>query len=704
MEPGASNDVDLSNYLSMVKRRWVPASIIFVSTLALSALIAASIKPSYQAEAKLLFKNSSFKVAGASLSPNGQEGEDAGDLKPLVATQNPIASQIEVIGGNPLLQKTIDKLKLKDDDGKVIPVKDLQDKLTLKIAGGTDVLKVMYKSPDPKEAARVVNTIVSLYLEDDIKTNQSEAEANRAYMDKQLPVTQAAVTQAEVALRNFKQKNNIVDLGEESKSAVAAISNIDAAINSTRAQLVDITAQSQQLQQKLGLSPQEVVTASAIGQSPAIQASLNQLQDIERQLATEQSRFSDTNPIISALKDKQANLSTLLNKKIQQTLGEKAKTPQGLLRFGGLKQSLIENAIQLEVQRSGLTQRLTSLNKSRADYERRSSVIPQLIQSQAQLQRKFEVTQATHQSLLRKVQELQLVKSKNTQTTRVIANATIPEKPETGARLVVMGFGLLLGGILSTGAIVFLEIRDRSLKTLKQIRSAFGYTLLGIIPSAPPKALPRSYNPAITKIEPTERNAQQSLTSEMSLMVQSDMRFSGTDKTLKTIIVTSSIDNEGKSKVAANLAAAIAQVGQSVLLIDTDLQSPYQHQFWKLPLKKGLSEVLTNQDEFKAIAWKVMDNLDVLTAGSKPSNPLACLDYNQMKSLLKQVVNLYDFVIVDTPPILVAADALILGPTTDGVLLVSRPGVIDDQRANVTQEKLKRANCNVLGIIVNGIT
>lgn len=704
MEPGASNDVDLSNYLSMVNRRWVPASIIFVSTLALSALVAASIKPSYQAEAKLLFKNSSFKVAGTSLLPNGQEGEDAGDLKPLVATQNPIASQIEVLGGNPLLQKTIDKLKLKDDDGKVIPVKDLQDKLTLKIAGGTDVLKVMYKSPDPKEAARVVNTIVSLYLEDDIKTNQSEAEANRAYMDQQLPVTQAAVTQAEVALRNFKQKNNIVDLGEESKSAVAAISNIDAAINSARAQLVDITAQSKQLQQKLGLSPQEVVTASAIGQSPAIQASLNQLQDIERQLATEQSRFSDNNPIISALKDKQANLSTLLNKKIQQTLGEKAKTPQGLLRFGGLKQSLIENAIQLEVQRSGLTQRLGSLNKSRADYERRSSVIPQLIQSQAQLQRKFEVTQATHQSLLRKVQELQLVKSKNTQTTRVIANATIPEKPETGARLVVIGFGLLLGGILSTGTIVFLEIRDRSLKTLKQIRSAFGYTLLGIIPSAPPKALPRSYNPAITTIKPTERNAQQSLTSEMSLMVQSDMRFSGTDKTLKTIIVTSSIDNEGKSKVAANLAAAIAQVGQSVLLIDTDLQSPYQHQFWKLPLKKGLSEVLTNQDEFKAIAWKVMDNLDVLTAGSKPSNPLACLDYNQMKSLLKQVVNLYDFVIIDTPPILVAADALILGPTTDGVLLVSRPGVIDDQRANVTQEKLKRSNCNVLGIIVNGIT
>jgi capsular exopolysaccharide synthesis family protein len=704
MEPGASNDVDLGNYLSMVKRRWMPASIIFVSTLALSALVAASIKPSYQAEGNLLFKNSSFKVAGNSLAPNNQEGEDAGDLKPLVATQNPIASQIEVIGGQPLLQKTIDKLQLKDDSGKPVIPRDLKEKLTLKIAGGSDVLRIIYKSPDPKEAAKIVNTIVSIYLEEDVKANQNEAEANRAYMDKQLPITQAAVTEAEVALRQFKQKNNIVDLAEENKSTVAAISNLVTAINTARAQLEDTTAQSQQLQQKLGLSPQEVVTASAIGQSPAIQTTLNQLQDIERQLATEQSRFSDNNPIIGALKDKQANLSALLKRKIQQTIGEKAKTPQGLVKLGGLKQNLVESAIQLEVQRSGLNQRLTSLNKSRADYERRASVIPQLIQSQSQLQRKFEVSQATHQSLLRKVQELQLVKSKNTQTTRVIANATIPDKPETTARLVVMGFGLLLGGILSTGSIVFLEIRDKSLKTLKQIRSAFGYTLLGIIPSAPPKALPRSYNPAVTNLKLTSRNTQQSLTSEMSLMVQSDMRFMGSDKTLKTIVVTSSIDNEGKSKVAANLAAAIAQVGQTVLLIDTDLQSPYQHQFWKLPLKKGLSEVLAKQDEFKAIAWKVMDNLDILTAGSKPSNPLACLDYNQMKSLIKEVSNLYDFIIIDTPPILVTADALILGPMTDGVLLVSRPGVIDDQRANVTQEKLKRSNCNVLGIIVNGIT
>ena len=98
MEPGASNDVDLSNYLSMVKRRWVPASIIFVSTLALSALVAAAIKPSYQAEGNLLFKNSSFKVAGSSLLPNGQEGEDAGDLKPLVATQNVSAFALTIQG------------------------------------------------------------------------------------------------------------------------------------------------------------------------------------------------------------------------------------------------------------------------------------------------------------------------------------------------------------------------------------------------------------------------------------------------------------------------------------------------------------------------------------------------------------------------------------------------------------------------------
>jgi capsular exopolysaccharide synthesis family protein len=699
-----SIDLDLSQYLLAVKRRWIPAVSIFASTVALSILAASLIKPSYQAEGRLLFKNPAFKVVGSNLVPSGVEGGESGELKPLVSTQNPISTQMEIISSRPLLQRLIETLDLKNDKGKSLTVADLQPALTSKILGGSDVLQVSYKNRDPKKAANVVNTLMNLYLENDVLTNRSEAETARQFMDEQLPKTQLAVTEAEIALRKFKQKNNVVDLTEESRSAVSIIGNLETTINAAQAELEQANAQSKELQKKVNLNPQESITVSAISQSPAIQAILTQLQDVERQLATESSRFSDKNPIIIGLKEKQAKLKTLSEQQIRSTIGSQAQIPKGLLRVGELKQNMIKDSLQAEVQRTGLIKKLASLQNSRAAYEKRVTVIPQLVQTQRQLERQLEVSQSTHQNLLKKVQELQLAKTKTTSTARIITNAIVPDKADTSPKTIVGALGLLLGALFGTSAIAYLEIKDKSLKTVKEIDNIFGYTLLGVIPASKQKK-PRSRDlePALTTLEVAVRDTPQSLTSEMSRTIQANLRFLSSDKALKTIVITSTVDNEGKSKVAANLAAAIAGLGQKVLLIDADMRVPYQHRFWKLSLKKGLSELLVSKSKFQQNLWTVMNNLDVLTAGARPTNPLSCLESKQMKALIQEVGDLYDFVIIDTPPILVATDALTVGKITDGILLVSRPGVIEETNVRAAQEKLKMSNSHVLGLIINGV-
>ena len=281
---------------------------------------------------------------------------------------------------------------------------------------------------------------------------------------------------------------------------------------------------------------------------------------------------------------------------------------------------MIKDSLQSEVQRTGLIKKLASLQSSRAAYEKRINVMPQLVQTQRQLERQLEVTQSTHQTLLKKVQELQLAKTKTTSTARIIAAATLPDKPDNVPKTLVSGLGLILGALFGTSAIAYLEIKDKSLKTVKEIDKLFGCTLLGVIPAAKSKQKTRSKDraPALTTLEVAIRDTPQSVTSEMSRSIQSNLRFLISEKQLKTITITSSIANEGKSKVAANLAAAIAAVGQKVLLIDADLRVPYQHQFWKLPLKKGLSDILDGKSKLKQISWTVMNNLDVLTAGSRP--------------------------------------------------------------------------------------
>ncbi|WP_309728819.1 polysaccharide biosynthesis tyrosine autokinase [Chamaesiphon sp. OTE_75_metabat_556] len=706
MESQESIDLNLSHYLVAVKRHWIPAVTIFAATLALSMVGASLLKPTYQAEGKLLFKSPTFKVIGPNLVPTTMEGGESNDLKSLVSTQNPISTQMEVITSRPLLQKTIEQLQLKNDRGKLLEPSELQAGLTTKIVGGADILQVSYKGRNPQDAAKIVNTLMNVYLENDIQIGQTEAETAQKFMDRQLPRTQAATNMAEVAIRKFKQQNKIVDLAEEAKSAVSIIGNLDTNINTIQSELEQVNAQSQELHKKIGLNSQEAIVVSAVSQSPAIQGIITQIQDIDRQLAIESSRFSENNPLIISLNEKKSKLTTLLQQQVRRTIGERSAILPGLLKISELKQNLIADLLRADVQQTGLAKKLTSLQNSRSAYEKRVSVIPQLSQTQHLLERQLEVSQTTYQLLLKKIQELQLAKHKNISNARIVASAVIPSKPETTTKLLLQVVGGLLGAFLGTSAIAYLEIRDKSLKTVAEIEKAFGYTLLGAIPAGKKlKTRPRNRQPVSTSLEVAVRDTPQSLTSEMSRSIQANLRFLSTDRPIHTIAVTSAVANEGKSKVAANLAAAIAGLGQRVLLIDADLRVPYQHRFWKLPLKRGLSELLATKSKFKLqqLSWTVMDNLDILTAGSQPIHPLACLESPQMRLLLQQVTDFYDFVIIDTPPILVASDALTIGRMTDGIIVVSRPGVIDVNTARSAREQLEMSHCDVLGVVVNGV-
>ncbi|MDF5713415.1 MAG: polysaccharide biosynthesis tyrosine autokinase [Rhizonema sp. NSF051] len=699
MESRESVDFDLTRYLLILKRRWMSVSSIFLLTVAISYVATTFMKPSYQAEGKLLFRIPSF---GSNLLLSSPEGQTTGDLRTLVATQNPISTQIEVISSPSLLQQTIKELKLKNNKGEPLKVEVLEQGLTLKIVGGTDVLRVTYKSRNPNEAAAVVNQIMNLYLKSDIITSRFEAEETQRLLDKQLPKAQAGVHDTQVALRSFKQKNNVVDLSEESKSAVAIIGNLNTEINNVQAQLDEVTAQTNALRQKVNLNSQKATDLIALNQSPAVQAILTQIQEVDRKLAIERSRFLDRTPIIVDLEANKANLQALLQKQVEQSTGNKTKVPQRLLQIGELRQSLIKDFQQSETQRLGLTKKLASLYNSLSTYQSRVKSLPLLVQNQRELEQKAEFAQSNYQILLKKVQELQVAANKNTANARIITQAIVPEEATLSQKPIVLALGMMLGLFLSTTTVLLIEMRDKSLKTLKEIREIFGYTMLGIVPLLPKKVSTHRYVES-TPPEIAVRDMPHSLTSEIYRMIQANLRFLSSDKVLKTIVVTSAVPKEGKSTVSANLAAAIAQLGRQVLLIDADMRVPSQHYLWQLTNTAGLSEVLVGQAEFKTGVCKVMDNLDVLTAGVKPPNPLALLDSKRMASLIENFADQYDFVIIDAPPLLLAADALTLSHMTDGILLVARPGVIDSSSASAAKEMLESSDHNILGLLVNGI-
>ena len=697
MESTEAIDLDLQKFWLIIKRRWLPAVGMFSFVVGLAVVVASLPKPLYEAQGKLLFKkiNQTSSLTGL--------GQQIGELDSIAAKSNPLNTELEVIRSVPFVQKTIIALNLKNEQGVPLKPEILANQIKLKNLPTTDVMQLSYESTNPEEAAAVVNKLMSLYIENNLLSNRAEAVAAGDFIAMQLPKTEATVRQAEVALRQFKEQNQVVALDEEAKSAVAVIKQLENDINETEAELADVNARSGMLQNRVAMNSQEGIAMNSLNQSPGVQKVLAEFQQVEGELAVQQTRFAESHPTIETLKNKRDALKALLKERVEESLGSQKQVDNGNLQTGEFKQQLIADFVKSEEERFGLTSRLNSLYNAQTLYKKRVNVLPKLEQNQRELERRLQAAQSTYEVLLRKLQEVRVAENQNIGNVRILEDALVPQKASSRKRIITLALGNVLAILLATATVFVLEVSDTSIKTLKEARELFGYTLLGSIPYFGKKVTPRRQDQDWTIPELPVRDSSRSPVSEAYRMLQANLKFLSSDKALKVIVVTSSVPKEGKSTVSANLASAMAQLGRRVLLVDADMRRPLQHHIWELTNAAGLSDVIVGQAEFSAVVTQVMVKLDVLSAGVIPPNPMALLDSNRMAALIEDFCYDYDFVIIDAPPLVLAADALTLGKMTDGVLLVARPGVIDSTSAAAAKESLERCGQNVLGLVVNGV-
>lgn len=183
-----------------------------------------------------------------------------------------------------------------------------------------------------------------------------------------------------------------------------------------------------------------------------------------------------------------------------------------------------------------------------------------------------------------------------------------------------------------------------------------------------------------------------------------NIMFAMSAKNAKVVEVSSSFPGEGKSITSANIAIAMAQIGVKVLLLDCDLRKSVQHRIFKVENKIGLSSVLGKMETFeKAVNKNIIENLDLITAGPVPPNPSELIASQNMEEFVKKIEDLYDYIIIDTPPINVVSDALELSKYTGGLVLVTRQGVTTYEDVRHAINSAKILNINIFGIVVNGI-
>lgn len=195
-----------------------------------------------------------------------------------------------------------------------------------------------------------------------------------------------------------------------------------------------------------------------------------------------------------------------------------------------------------------------------------------------------------------------------------------------------------------------------------------------------------------------------STVSEQYRMIRSNIDFSTVDSAIRTIVVTSAAPSAGKSTSAANIAITYAQADKKVLLIDGDLRKPTVHYTFETNNAIGLSTLITNQAESKQVIKPTeIKNLDIITSGPIPPNPSELLGSNNMENIITDLLEYYDVIIIDTPPVLAVTDAAILSKITDGTILVTNVANNNKNHLLKTKEVLVKANANILGVILNNV-
>lgn len=681
-----SLDVSLSEYFVKVKRRWKPALAIFLLTLGVTAGLSLLQKKTFQAEGKLLFKQKS------AFDNIDEIGGETGSLKAIVNDQTPLSTEIEILESEPVVQEVIDR-QLTNDKDEIVTVKDFRKKLTAEVVGGTDVVEVTYKDPDPEVASKVVNTIMDVYIQKQIQGNQKGPGATKAFLIDEIPGVEKKVKSAEEQISAFRTENSIVDLEEEKKGLVANLGEINQQITVTGSELQGMQAQSGALQSQLGLNLQQAVKANQLGSYPEVQSILDQLAQTESDLATERQRFNDEHPIVASLAEKKNALNQQLRNLIAVNVGDGVDVSQGLLRNeNGTKENQLEKFISFKIEELSLQRQVATLYQSQQQLLARAKILPQLEQKDRELMRQAESAGQTYETLLNNLSKVTLAESSNSGNADVVEYASVPEKGSSG-RTVLLAMGLVLGAFLANLSIILLEMQDRSIQSLVEIKKKFPYQTVGITRLEPPISQGR----IITRDEPD------SFSSEVYRMIQANLKFITSDKPPKVILVTSSVPEEGKSTVTANLAAAISQLGRTVLLVDGDLRRSSQHHLWGVDNCKGLKDIITDKIDLLSVIKQPMPKLSLLTSGVVESNPLAILDSPEMSDLIGHSRREYDLILIDAPPLPVTADVLTISKLVDGILFVTRPGIVEHESAELAQEALATTGQKILGMVVNGV-
>jgi capsular exopolysaccharide synthesis family protein len=585
----------------------------------------------------------------------------------------------------------------------------LRSMIGVSLQKDTDVLEVTVTAYTPFEAAFLANAVAEQFYKYSLQSARGEITDIRQFLEQQLDIVRGQLSHSEDLERNYKESQGVSALDQETSALVGQSADFHARYNTTQTELNAQLRRQDYLRKQLAETRGTLVEDISSATSPLIVSMQQEIADKQTRIATLLANPGPGTDVTVAALEKE--LETIKAKLIEEV--RKVASGSASLDPMRTSQQIFDDLLATDVEIKALGARAEALRDVMQNIDAELDQLPQKTLVLARLTRDRELNEKLYLMLTSKYEESRIAEAGKSAGVQIIDPAKPATKPVSPNKKLNILLGMLFGLAIGVGIAFFLEFLDDTVKTGDDLER-LGMTVLGTIPLVYTdqiirrlKRQGRQFTDAdLHRVEAKmiTRFSPKSPVSEAYRSLRTNIQFADIDKPKRVLMVTSTMSKEGKSTTAVNLAITLTQTGSRVLLVDSDLRRPTLHNFFSMDKTYGLTNVLIGSLSFDdVIKHTEVENLDVITSGDIPPNPAELVASESMRRFIETARAHYDYVLLDSPPVVAVTDAAVLATRVDGTVLVVGSGTVNKREVVRAVGLLKNVRSPVLGVVLNGL-
>ncbi len=560
-------------------------------------------------------------------------------------------------------------------------------RLSVKRVPNSRLIEVTFEAEDPQLAAQIVNAHLQNYVEQNFRSKYDATIQASNWLSSELEELRIKVEKSENARLAYERANQIWQIDEKQDISVSKLSDLSKAVTSAQTDVAEKEAL-----YRMALSGNVDALPVAHG-SEVITDLRKRKSEVDQQYSEAVNQYGPNFPKVLRIAAQQ--------KEVDADLERARKT---LLQSVEQEYNTARNHVQL-------LQEALDKQKTEANDQAEKLVQYHILQHDA------ESNKQLYDGLLQKLKEASITAGLRSSNIRVVDPALAPASPSRPQKARNILLAVLMGLVGGVGLALFREYLDNTVKSPDDVEALTGLPSLAVVPSLPGLnattgrlsrlAREAGTGTAGSRVELLSYVQPKSQISEAFRALRTSLLLSQADHPPQVILVTSALPREGKTTAAVNLAVTLAQLGDRTLLVDSDLRKPGIRRALNLTIGKdvGLSSYLAGVTSLEeaTLQHPTITNLSALTTGPVPPSPADLLSSHRMREAIAELRRRFKFIVIDSPPVMAATDAVILSALTDGVLLVVRSGETPKEAFTRTRDLLAAVKCRLLGVVLNAV-